>query len=152
RTDALHLIQQRVMPTDQLDGAAIAVVAQRADDVDRVEVAQRDVEEDDVGRDPLAGVEDLAGAGEIRRLHLEIAQRERDCGAHGIVVLDDDAAQRSPVSVHGSRLCLKSGDHHAGEYAAGPFGRLLSARRLPLKIKLGTIRTVVPATAPTRYR
>jgi hypothetical protein len=98
--DALDRLQQRVMPADERNRPAIAVTGQRPDDIDRVELLQRDVQEYEIGIDELAGLQDLARVREVARLDLVVAQRERDDRTHGVIVLDNDAAQRSLTDVH----------------------------------------------------
>src|SRR5262249_49463619 len=71
---------------DQHDGAAIVTLAERADDVDRIEPAHREIEKHDIGRHSHARVGDVAGGATVRRADLRRAD----------LVIAEDAPQRQP--------------------------------------------------------
>ena len=101
--DALDLLEQLVMPADQLHGAAKALLAQRANDVDGVGALQRNVEEQEIGRIAPAGLEHLVRGAES--LRLEPAVRDGEHASNGWIVVRDDArARRVLVIAQGDGL------------------------------------------------
>src|SRR6185503_19636024 len=71
---ALDLVEQRMVPADQLHGSAKAQLAQRADDLDRIGALERKVEKEDIRWRLAAGLQHLAGSADP--LELEPATRD----------------------------------------------------------------------------